>query len=53
MDIIIKFGYRTYVFHSKQDVNKATSIYAHNIGNQDSFENELEQNNIDFEYEID
>lgn len=51
MDILIKFGYRTYVFHSQKDVHKATSIYAHCTKNQDGFENELEDHKIDFEYE--
>lgn len=51
MDIIVKFGYRTYVFHKQEDVTNATSIYAHNTSDLNSFENELEDNDINFEYE--
>lgn len=52
MDIIVNFGYRSYVFHSQENLTKATSIYAHCMGTMDDFENELEKANIDFEYNI-
>ena len=52
MDIIAKFGYRTYVFHEKKDITRATSIYAHTLGDLDCFENEMEREGINFEYEL-
>ena len=50
MDIIVNFGSRKYVFHSQQDVHKATEIYAHCIGDLKRFANELDDHDIDFEY---
>ena len=52
MEIIHKFGYRWYIFYSNSDINKATSIYAHCVGSQDDFEKELEENGIEFLYDL-
>ena len=52
MEITVKFGYRHYIFHSRKDESKARELWAHNFGSQDDFENELEENNIDFEYDF-
>ena len=49
MDIIVNFGYRKYIFYSVKDVIKATSIYA-KPGTQDDFENRLEDEKIEFNY---
>lgn len=51
-EIIVKFGYRKYIFYSKQDITKATSIYSHCVGDLNDFEKELENNQIDFAYEL-
>ena len=51
-EIIVKFGSRSYVFYSQTDVTKATSIYAHNTGTLDDFEEELDEANIDFCYDL-
>jgi len=51
MDIIITFGYRKYIFHSQSDIVKANHLWIQPC-NQNEFEDLLEQNNIDFEYEL-
>lgn len=52
VEIIAKFGYRWYIFYSHEDVTKATGIYAYCLGSQDDFENELENNGIEFTYDL-
>ena len=52
MEIIHKFGSRSYIFYSQSDITKATSIYAHCLGNLDDFENELDEAGIDFCYNL-
>lgn len=51
MDIQVKFGFRYYIFHSENDVNKAEKLFLKTLENE-TFENDLEDNNIDFEYAI-
>jgi len=53
MDVIVNFGYRSYLFHSQEDVTKATSIYAHNTGCLDEFEMELDDLDMIYEYNFD
>jgi len=51
MDILRKFGYRHYIFHSQQDAQRAAVVYKSHTNNLDNFEDELEELHIDFEYE--
>jgi hypothetical protein len=51
MEIIRRFGYRWYIFYSEQDESKAQEIWAKPL-NQDEFESELENEGIDFCYEL-
>lgn len=48
--IIVNFGYRSYLFFSQEDITKARDIYAHNTGDLNSFEDELKQNKIEFDW---
>lgn len=46
MEIIVNFAYRSYVFYSLLDVEKARKIYAYSVLDLDGFENELKSAGI-------
>lgn len=48
-EIIVNFGYRSYVFYSDSDVTKARKIYIKPTS-LDEFEEELEELGIDFHF---
>ena len=50
MEIVAKIGFRTYVFENLSDLSKAREIYAQSAKDQNGFEDELEENGIDFVY---
>ena len=52
MEIIVRFGYRAYIFYNRKDVTKATGIYAHCTGTLDDFERELEEAGINYCYDL-
>lgn len=52
MEIIVKFGYRWYIFYSRSDVILAAGIYAQCSGGLEDFERLLEAENIEFNYEL-
>ena len=51
MEFIKKFNNREYVFHSENDANFADKLWRASYLNYDNFENLLEENNIEFEYD--
>lgn len=50
MSILMRLGERLYEFYSQHDIIKATSLYAHFAGNQDEFEDKMEDEGIEFCY---
>ncbi len=52
MEIIVKLGYRLYVFYKQSDASKAERLFGDCWDDQECFEKELEENDIDFSYEI-
>jgi len=51
MDIIVKYGSRSYIFHSQNDVSKADGIYLEALG-QLNFEQLLEDVGIEYDLEL-
>lgn len=53
MSVSARVGERTYEFDSHNDLTKARAAYAYHVGDQNSFEDELEQRGVSFIYETD
>jgi len=52
MEIVKKFGYREYIFHSEKDANFADRIWKSSNYNCNDFEELLDENKIEYEYEL-
>jgi len=50
METDVRIGERLYTFYNQKDITKAVHIYAHFIGNQNEFEEKMEDEGIDFVY---
>jgi hypothetical protein len=48
MSTLVRIGERLYEFSKSDDIEKARGIYARFTGNQNSFEDEMENAGIDF-----
>lgn len=52
MSVIAKVGERTYEFESLSDLTRAQEIYAKFTGDQNEMEQEMENAEIEFDYEF-
>lgn len=52
MEFVRKLGNRWYVFCSKTSADKATEMHIEHGGDQNGFEDRMEDEGIEFNYEI-
>ena len=52
MDIVVKYLYRPYIFHSKNDAKFAKSFWIVASPDLEKFEKLLDEYNIEFEYDL-
>lgn len=50
MEIQGRIGERLYSFYSEKDIEEARHIYAYFTGNQNEFEDKMEDEGIEFDY---
>ena len=50
METDVRIGERLYTFYNRKDIDKATHLYAYFIGNQNEFEDKMEDEGIEFIY---